>query len=185
MIKKNKYLFYILGFFAIISAVIIFSFTSGLITIQEFPEDEKGQWSKALAKNWSMVEILRHYTLCDHTTREEFYIDISQHNLAQLQAIYPAQEGWSLRQDPEGIRFSQELAELCPDDEKKRHLAVVGDYLAVFKGPVGVKGFLERITDIRIDSLPMEWQEKVYEGLLTFADEAELLEALDSLDEYQ
>lgn len=182
--RNNRYLFYVLAFFALLCFVIIFSFTTDLITIKQLPQQQEAQWSLASTTDWGKVEILRHYLLCNHITQEEFSLDFSQSNLIQLQKVYPSQEGWTYEQDSNKIRFSQEIEELCPQDAQKRHVAVVGDFLAVFQGPVGAKGKLERITDIKIKNLPLEWQEKVYKGHLSFADEVELLEALDSLDEY-
>jgi fatty acid/phospholipid biosynthesis enzyme len=70
-------------------------------------------------------------------------------------------------------------------DAKKRHLGVAGEFVSIIEGPVGVDGEVLEILDIKVANLPKEWQEKVRKGELDFSSEQELLEALDSIDEYE
>lgn len=42
-----------------------------------------------------------------------------------------------------------------------------------------------KVLDVLVDSLPVEWQVKVRQGELGFVSEADLLQALDSIDEYE
>ncbi|MCR6546811.1 hypothetical protein [Dehalobacterium formicoaceticum] len=130
------------------------------------------------------------------TIKEEIYYTQCQH-LIQKEIIageaYPGMDedalraaGWALyHNNDREITIFKNIDGLCPKDEHKRHLGAVGEYVAVLKGPVGVTGELVEVLDIRIDRLPQEWQTKVKEGTLNFSSEQELLEAMDSIDEYE
>lgn len=126
-----------------------------------------------------------YYTQCQHLVQREILAG----------EIYPGADedalrasGWALYHNSnseQGITIFKNIDDLCPEDEHKRHLGVAGEYVAVLKGPVGVNGDLIEVLDVRIDRLPAEWQMKVKEGTLNFSSEQELLEALDSIDEYE
>ena len=103
------------------------------------------------------------------------------------------EELWELLEEKGGVRM-QEAGDqalvietedaFCPADANKRSLGIAGDYLAIFKGPAA-QGEIEKVTQIRVEQLPEEWRELLARGALEFHDETSLLEALDSLDEYQ
>lgn len=94
-------------------------------------------------------------------------------------------QGWSVYENGDETVIFKLVNEVCPEDKKKRHLGAAGDYVAVFEGPVGVAGEQIEVLDVLVDSLPVEWQVKVRQGELGFVSEADLLQALDSIDEYE
>lgn len=90
------------------------------------------------------------------------------------------------------IELDQESAKLvikesgpCATGKRAIKLGVAGDYLGVYRKTFDGEEILERVTQIQVNELPMEWQALLLEGKLVFDDEVSLLEALDSLDEYQ
>ncbi|WP_227765820.1 hypothetical protein [Zhaonella formicivorans] len=183
---KYSYIYLALGIIAILSFTLFYFITPGLIAPDFTSEIKETEPASVKDESLGLVEIYKHYEICNHTVKEqEFKTILDDKRLAELKIQFPSEEGWSIESNLNSVRIERRIDELCPEDAEKRHLAAAGEFLAVFKGPVGVNGGLERITDIRIQSLPAEWQEKVYRGLLDFSSEAELLEALDSLDEYE
>ena len=68
---------------------------------------------------------------------------------------------------------------------EKLQLRVVGDYIAVYQGPSTDRGNLLFITEIPIWVIPEKWREAILSGETFFNDEKELLQALDSLDEFR
>jgi len=68
---------------------------------------------------------------------------------------------------------------------EKLHLRVVGDYVAVYQGSSTYREKLLFITEIPIWVIPEKWREGILSGETFFNDEKELLQALDSLDEFR
>lgn len=156
-------------------------------------ESKKPLYGESLRDNQTqMVGMIPENTFI----KEEIYYTQCQH-LIQREIIageaYPGADedalradGWALyHNNDQEITIFKNIDDLCPKDVHKRHLGVEGEYVAVLKGPVGVAGDLIEVLDIRIDRLPQEWRKKVKEGTLNFSSEQELLEALDSIDEYE
>lgn len=185
MWKRNNYLFIALMLCGLLSFAIVYVMTPGKISSDESPSSgtEADYVSKQVE---GVVQVIQHFQTCNHTVvLEEYKMAFTDANLAELQAKYPASDGWKTKSSNGLLIFQMDLEGMCPEDAAKRHLGVAGEYLAIFKGPVGLNGGLEKVTNIKVNSLPDEWREKVHRGLLDFASEAELLEALDSLDEYE
>ena len=68
---------------------------------------------------------------------------------------------------------------------EKLHLRVLGDYIAVYQGASTYRENLLFITEISIWVIPEKWREAILSGETFFSDEKELLQALDSLDEFR
>ncbi|GAW92724.1 hypothetical protein [Calderihabitans maritimus] len=128
-----------------------------------------------------------YYAVCEHTiTKEKEDIQhLDGLSVNELQQTFSQEEGWTVYEAGDYIILSRQIEDLCPEDAKKRHLGAYGDYVAIIRGPVGIDGGVVSVTDVRIDSLPRPWQQQVREGTLNFGSVEELLEALDSLDEYR
>lgn len=124
-----------------------------------------------------------YYSKCRHLIQRETSVgelgsDIDEESLKK--------SGWTLYHNHDGsITIFKTINGLCPEDAEKRHLGVAGEFVCVVAGPVGVEGEILEVLDIKVANLPLEWQEKVKKGELAFASEKELLEALDSIDEYE
>ncbi|NPV91534.1 MAG: hypothetical protein HPY50_12260 [Firmicutes bacterium] len=128
-----------------------------------------------------------HYKWCGHTesgvtTRDPLLVGLT---LEQINRLYPASEGWEVNFDqPSRLLLRLNLEQLCQVDSHKRHLGEVNDRVAIFIGPAGYSGALEKITQIPMEKLPPEWQETIRQGTLEFIDSETLSQALDNLDEY-
>ncbi|HBT46634.1 MAG TPA: hypothetical protein DEA73_01945 [Peptococcaceae bacterium] len=112
-------------------------------------------------------------------------VDWGRAGKEELEEAFPPEEGWTLRQEGGGrIVISQEVPGLCPADAGKFHLAELDGWVAVYRGPAGASGLLEKVLDVEISRLPVYWQERIRAGTAEFSSEEELGQALDSLDEY-
>lgn len=124
-----------------------------------------------------------YYSRCKHLEKREIIAaDVYPgSNEEELEA-----QGWTIYHHDDGsITIFKNVDGLCTEDRKKRHLGVSGEYVSVLEGPVGVSGDVLQVLDIKVAKLPKEWQDKVRKGELSFSSEQELLEALDSIDEYE
>lgn len=143
---------------------------------------------------WALPQFLRPkprieklYQACGH--REEIPlpegVDLRWAGKKELEILFPSQEGWTIRSEKNGrLVITQKVPGLCPQDAPKRHLAELDGRVAVYRGPVGSMGELERVLEVKVDALPRPWQEKIRQGRAEFQSEEELLKALDSLEEY-
>ncbi|MGI6712708.1 MAG: hypothetical protein ACOX4L_08355 [Bacillota bacterium] len=145
--------------------------------------------------NISTIQTLSTIT-CDTKVKEQVYFKKCKHMVTknEVQNKYCngqsvqnlKDQGWAVfYEGDKKITIFKELDQLCPDCATKRHLGVQGEFVAVIEGPVGIPGKQLEVLSIKISSLPHEWQEKVRKGELGFSSEDELLEALDSIDEYE
>lgn len=135
------------------------------------------------------MELVReyHYCWCGHTetgkpSRDMLLVGLTAE---QLKRLYPASEGWQVDfSQPNRMVMRLNLEQLCPVDAAKRHLGVVDGRVAVFIGPAGFNGALEKLTSMSLAELPPEWQEQLRQGTLEFSDAETLAQTLDSLDDY-
>ena len=127
------------------------------------------------------------YKWCGHTesgvsAKDPLLVGLT---LEQLNRLYPASEGWEVNFDqPSRLVLRLNLEQLCPIDSHKRHLGEIDGRVAIFIGPAGYSGALEKITQIPIKNLPPEWRDTISQGTLEFIDSETLSQALDNLDEY-
>lgn len=174
---------------ALIILAVISALASGVRNFKFFElkrlKDFTIQSAKAVYTS-KKVEIFKLYSTCGHLIKQaEDEINLGEQKEIDLGSEYPEDAGWNVVIEGESIKLIQKLEGLCPKDEGVRWLGVQKGFLAIFQGPAYLDGPLLKITDIKVEGLPLEWQEKVYNKTLEFSTEFELLEALDSLDEYQ
>ncbi|MHB1126439.1 MAG: hypothetical protein ACYC2T_05700 [Bacillota bacterium] len=151
------------------------------------PEVWKTYTQDQIVAPGTKVFIQNRYRLCNHQLPVDVPSDLSLVGIAweDLDKTFAQKQGWTIEKPVRGtILLTRQVEGLCPEDAVKRHLGAVGDYVAVFIGPVGINGGLEKVTQIRVGTLPEKWQELVRKGALDFHNEQELLQALDSFDEY-
>ncbi|MGI6553741.1 MAG: hypothetical protein ACOX37_12355 [Bacillota bacterium] len=130
------------------------------------------------------VEITTIYEACGHEFSENMG-HVSRKYLEEMQRLYQKDLDWQYFQNDLRAVLLKQVKGFCPDDLEKRHLKAVGDYVGIFIGPVSKEAELERIAQINIYKLPPEWKEKLLAEGMEFPNELEMLEALDSLDEFQ
>ena len=135
--------------------------------------------------------VKRFYTICGHfeevdtTTLAININDLNNINAEDLVREFPPEEGWNLDFTEGKWIATQIIDTLCTTDRLKRHLRVVDDYIAVYQGPPSYKENLLFITEISIWVIPEKWREAILSGETFFNNEKELLQALDSLDEFR
>ena len=144
----------------------------------------KGKFGTAKGGLHRIIEGRTVFSLCGHSeplnlgsfqgASEEFLLE-----------NFPADQGWTIEDTGEKLVLTKKINALCPADDAKRHLGHFGDYIAVIKGPVGVDGGILEVTDIPLSSLPKHVREQAKKGTLAFSDVQSLLEALDSMDEFE
>jgi len=134
-----------------------------------------------IPQNTRVIEEI-YYLKCQHLKKRE----ILAAELPELSEQALKGQGWAVyHNNDHSITIFKNVDGLCPEDANKRHLGVSNGFVAIFEGPVGTPGKMLEVLDIKVERLPKEWQEKVKKGELNFSSEQELLEALDSIDEYE
>lgn len=104
-----------------------------------------------------------------------------------LKEKYPAQGGWSIVWEGEDVLLQQVWPGLCPEHKKRWHLAPdeTGQRIAVYLGPaqVGKEGGVYRETEIELERLSPDLQERIKNGSMEYLTWEEVVATLDSLDE--
>lgn len=131
--------------------------------------------------------IQKHFTLCGHIIPVEFETErLSNLGVEDLRKAFPSKAGWKVEKAAgDVISITRIFTGLCPDDEQKRHLGELNGFVSVHIGPAGINGGLDRVTGVKVVNLPEDWQQLIRDRSLVFANETDLLEALDNFDEYQ
>lgn len=186
-----KYLIY---FFLLIS-LLSFAATFIITTKIYYPHILKPmdmQPIKVIAeeKNNEKLIIKRFHTNCGHFEEMSVsalakVIDLNNIKIEDLVKEFSPDDGWILDFTEGKWIATQIIDTLCPTDNLKRHLRVVDDYIAVYQGPPTYKENMLYITEISIWVIPDKWREAILSGETFFNNEKELLQALDSLDEFR
>lgn len=143
------------------------------------------------------VYIRENYSLCSQigysckldtqlTGNERKQLD----NLAESEILkkYPPEAGWTVSWQGSSLYLAKDKPGLCPEHQKRWHLGLdsTEKKIAVYLGPaaVGNEGGLVRETDLLVDLLPADLQQRVRERTIEFLSWEELIATLDSLAEY-
>ena len=105
-----------------------------------------------------------------------------------LEVKYPESANWRIKWEQNKVVIEKVQPGLCPDHKERWHIEPdeKGEKIAVYIGPVevGKEGGLAHKTDIMLNRLPLEIQDKIRAGKMEFINWEELIATLDSLDEY-
>jgi hypothetical protein len=145
-------------------------------------------WNQALARRpfptETQITIRTDYELCSHEVNKTvFPSEIAVSNLKQLRSLYPSRDGWRAQIKAKNLVVTRTVAGLCEKCSQITHLGEKGGFVAVIKGPPGVKGDVVQVTKTRVETLPSELRLKISTGTLDLPDEESLLQVLDSLEE--
>ncbi len=161
----------------------VFDFLDPNVAQAPSPEEEPMDAAPVLwePEQFSAARQEIYYRGCRHLVTKE--IDLS--------VVYPGKSvedleamGWQVdSSNPEKIILRRDDDGLCPNDEVYRRIASVESGIAIFAGPIGTDGPLLQTINLDVRQLPEDWQQKLQEGGIEFASEAELISALDSLEE--
>lgn len=123
-----------------------------------------------------------YYRQCRHLIRETVTGDskFAEKSFGELRG-----EGWDISWSKDGqLTAFLEKDELCPEDAVKRHLGVYEGELAVYAGPSDSEGALMKVLGINIQDIYPKWQEMLANEGINFRNDEELMNALESLDEF-
>ena len=144
--------------------------------------------ARVITKNATEIVREYRYTKCGHVEVGIPVVDpgLQGMSMDQLKQRYKGEEGWEvIEAESNRIILRLSLDGFCPQDAVKRHLGVVDGKVAIFYGPAGYPGGLEKLTNLPVSALPEKWQQQIVLGWLEFADVESLVQALDNLDEYR
>ncbi|KUO50645.1 MAG: hypothetical protein APF76_08340 [Desulfitibacter sp. BRH_c19] len=191
--NKFKYVLLFFIFVSLLSFVTAFLITTNVLNLPQAlkPLEAQSVEVSAEEKIGDMITIKKFHTICGHfeeldSSNLELNVDnMDDLDIEELLIHFPPEDGWIL-DFVEGKWIATQVVDmLCSIDRDKRHLRVVDDFIAVYQGPPSYKENLLFITEIPIWALPDKWRENILSGATYFKDERELLQALDSLDEFR
>lgn len=128
------------------------------------------------------VERLLKYEDCGHTESDLLHGDARfvGKTFSQLEA-----EGWRVAKvDTNKVRIYREARGLCEADQSKRTVRLTEKGIAVYEGPKDAIGSLLTEMPLEKTALPAEIRNQLAGEGMEFANEEELWETLDSLDEF-
>jgi hypothetical protein len=102
----------------------------------------------------------------------------------EIKQKYTAENGFRVTYNEGRLLIHQVVNDWTPEDKIKCRLKSYKGYIAIYQGPDQENDTLLRVTAIRIETLPSRIQEAIQTGKYEFANEAELNDALENLDEY-
>ncbi len=188
MLRKYRQTIFIFCVTALVSFVMVYLALNEQLERVPFPLPSVMQ--KPVAEMGNMdnreIKVKYYYLACQHTVFGSLPrgVDITGLSIDEIREKLPREQGW-LVELVNGLPDITKYEEgFCPEDEKKSHLGAVGEFVAVFQGPVGVNSHIMEVTDIPIVNLPSDWQDQLRRGELDFDSVKRLKETLDSLDEY-
>ncbi len=126
------------------------------------------------------------FLLCNHMVISPFKDReiLEGKSLEQLKKSFTAVNGYDLKLENDTLIIYQEIDDFCPEDKKKCRLKDYQGFVAVYKGANADNDALEKVTSIRMNSLPPEIQKKIRQGEWEFSDINAINDALENLDEY-
>lgn len=107
----------------------------------------------------------------------------------KLRSQYAEEDGWRVIWQKDKVILQLNQEGLCPEHSKQWHLLsdASGKKVAVYAGPAEVGrgcGDPAKVTEIYLDKLPANLQQKIRAGSWEFLSWEELIATLDSLGEY-
>ncbi len=190
--NKFKYVLFFFIFVSFLSFMTAFLITTNALYLPHVLKPMEMPLQVSAEENIdNKITIKRFHITCGHFEKIDFNnlelnIDnIEELDIEELLIKFPPEDGWILDLVEGKWVATQVIDLLCSVDRNKRHLRVVDDFIAVYQGPPTYKENLLYITEISIWDLPDKWRETIISGETYFEDEKDLLQALDSLDEFR
>ncbi|MEW6621754.1 MAG: hypothetical protein AB1420_01235 [Bacillota bacterium] len=172
---------------SLLSLLLAFTSTSRYL-VSNILTDNNLKAIKTLVNNSNEEVIVQKlFTVCGHIELVEKIenLGLKEIDEANLSIIFPPEDDWIIENIEGKWIVTQPVEKLCAVDLDKRHLRIVDNFISVYQGPPYFKDSLLFITDISIWDIPTHWREQIINGNTVFENEKELLQALDTLDEFR
>ena len=126
------------------------------------------------------------YKKCGHLIIREFdeRQNIEGKSVEQIKLIYTEANDYNISLVNDSLIIHRVIDDWCEEDKNKCRMKEFQGRIAIYKGPDTKNDVLLRVTDIYMDSLPMELQTRIEAGEWEFQDIDTLNDALENLDEY-
>ncbi|MGI6453882.1 MAG: BofC C-terminal domain-containing protein [Syntrophomonadaceae bacterium] len=127
-----------------------------------------------------------YYKRCEHKIIAEFddKPSIVGKDWAEIQKLYAEANGYQVYWQDNILVIKENIDDWCPDDKKRCRLKEYQGMVAIFRGPDAQNDMLDKITQIQVKNLPDYIQKDIREGKFEFANEQELNDVMETLDEY-
>ena len=184
---KYKHIIFSFAIATIFSFILVYLGSINFFSGPPVSEATSSNGTGKVVEDNTMVVIQEKYTLCGHLVSADYANDLKLSGLGQeaVEARFSDKKGWNVDwQKTNMLIISRQIEGYCPEDAPKRHLADLNGFVAVYRGPSSSDKMIERVTDIKVENLSEEWREKIKRDELEFGSEKEMLEALDSFDEF-
>ena len=125
----------------------------------------------------------RYYNYCGHTITEELpqSSPLLALTIDQIMELYP---DWQIKdRQSEKITLYREVDDFCPEDLAQRYVGIKDNYVAIFIGKVGMKKKILKVTEIPIDSLPVDVIEQLRQGIQSKSEDY-LITVIEGLSVY-
>ncbi|MBO8159932.1 hypothetical protein [Thermosyntropha sp.] len=125
------------------------------------------------------------YIKCGHVTISEFpeRERLNGKSPDEIKKMYPESSGYEVNFQDNTLIIRQSINGWCPAEQEKRRLKDYRGYVAVYKGPPEEE-VLEKVTNIKIENLPVDERNRIRRGDYEFENENALKDALENFDEY-
>lgn len=199
--KKFKYVY--IGLFAvfIMSSFISYFLNSDYQALQKPNEPDLSSVSLDSFQVTDDINVIleKEFSICEkfNLNCEKEIINLSDKerkelntlSLSEIKKMFPKEKGWTIeRTESDQVKITKEIQALCPVHNKVWHLGLDSslNYIAVYYGPSETENLSKvyKVTEIPLDSLPLEYKNKIKDYSMEFYSEEELLAILDSLSEH-
>lgn len=146
-------------------------------------EPEKIVVDQLLRKPRMTAILERHYNYCGHTITEKLPQNSPLLALTadKIIKLYP---DWQIREkQSEKITLYREIDDFCPKDLAQRYVGIKDNYVAIFFGKVGMYQKIFKVTEIPINSLPVEVVEQLRKGIQSKSED-HLITVIEGLSVY-
>lgn len=136
--------------------------------------------------NNTLIIYEKYYEKCQHVIISEFLhgADLIGKTEDEIRLCYNEQNGFQVTVRDNTVTLRQVIPGWCPKEHERVRIKEYQGHLAIYKGPDTDNDELQRVTRIKVDSLPRDILEQIRSGQYEFENEAILNDALENLDEY-
>ncbi|HQA06694.1 MAG TPA: hypothetical protein PLM20_02060 [Syntrophomonadaceae bacterium] len=134
----------------------------------------------------SQVIFEQEYTRCKHIVISEYnqQEQLIGKTMSELNSVFRPSDGYRLNLEGETLTIRQRIDDWCPRDKNMYRLKEYHGRVAIYQGPDPDNDKLLRVTNLPVDALPKEVQDKIRTGSYEFTSEEALNDALENFDEY-